>query len=73
VACLRQTLDGRSGKPLIHISGAGHGEAGDQTQPLATPAPSFLVLFFKKELLAFFLLARLDYGSTIKAAGMTLF
>jgi hypothetical protein len=29
-----------------------------------------LVLFFKKELLAFCLLARLDYGSTIKAAGL---
>jgi hypothetical protein len=28
-----------------------------------------LVLFFKKELLAFFFLARLGYGSTIKAAG----
>jgi hypothetical protein len=27
-----------------------------------------LVLFFKKELLAFFLLARLGYGPTIKAA-----
>jgi hypothetical protein len=31
---------------------------------------SFLVLFFKKELLAFFLLANLGYGSTIKAAGI---
>jgi hypothetical protein len=31
---------------------------------------SFLVLFFKKELLAFFLLAKLGYGSTIKAAGI---
>jgi hypothetical protein len=29
-----------------------------------------LVLFFKKELLASFLLARLKYGSAIKAAGL---
>jgi hypothetical protein len=32
---------------------------------------SFLVLFFKKELLAVFLLARRGYGSTVKAADIT--
>jgi hypothetical protein len=39
-------------------------------QRLPVIIKSFLVLFFKKELLAFFLLAKLDYGSTIKAAGI---
>jgi hypothetical protein len=37
-------------------------------QRLPVIIKSFLVLFFKKELLAFFLLARLGYRSTIKAA-----
>jgi hypothetical protein len=35
-------------------------------QPQCYENKSFLVPFFKKELLAFFLLAKLGYGSTIK-------
>jgi hypothetical protein len=41
-------------------------------QRLPVIIKSFLVLFFKKELLAFFFLARLGYESTIKAAGIVL-